>query len=50
MLFGLFCIIANIFSPVIVHTAPILDGILSIVGYFGLLLIFAGFFIQVLAE
>lgn len=50
MFIGLFCIVAGMLSRLILSSMPLLEGISTAMGYFGLLLILVGFFIQVLTE
>jgi hypothetical protein len=50
MLAGLLCISASILARFIVRSTPLLDEVSTGVGYFGLFLIFVGFFIQILSE
>ena len=50
MFIGLFCIVAGMLSRLILSSMPLLEGISTAIGYFGLLLIFVSFFIHVLTD
>lgn len=50
MVCGLLCVLAGILFPSVVRPGSLLGEIMAIVGYFGLLLVFIGFFIHISIE